>query len=89
MALMTDDIQRKLIDLLKDEGLVSGSALQSATEQASQQNRPLLSVLTSTNVIDDELLTHAIAQVSGVPYVNLLNSVIDQSILTLLPSDIA
>lgn len=89
MALMTDDIQRKLIALLKDEGLVSGSALQAATDQSTQQNKPLLSILTSTNVIDDELLTHAIAQVSGVPYVNLLNSTIDQSILSLLPADIA
>ena len=30
------------------------------------------------------LLTHAIAQVSGVPYVNLSNSLIDQDVLTLL-----
>jgi len=89
MALMTDDIQRKLIALLRDEGLVSATALQAATDQAAQQSKPLLSVLTSTNVIDDELMTHAIAQVSGVPYANLLNSVIDQSILALLPSDIA
>jgi len=89
MALMTDDIQRKLIALLKDEGLVSATALQAATDQAAQQNKPLLGILTSTNVIDDELLTHAIAQVSGVPYANLLNSVIDQSILSLLPADIA
>ncbi len=89
MALMTDDIQRKLIALLQEEGLVSGVALQTATDEATKASKPLLSVLTSTNVIDDELLTHAIAQVSGVPYVNLLNSVIDQSILSLLPSDIA
>lgn len=89
MALMTDDIQRKLITLLQEEGLVSGAALQTATDEASKQNKPLLTVLTSTSVIDDELLTHAIAQVSGVPYVNLQNSVIDQSILSLLPSDIA
>ncbi|MEO5949330.1 MAG: ATPase, T2SS/T4P/T4SS family [Candidatus Saccharimonas sp.] len=89
MALMTDDIQRKLIALLKDEGLVSSTVLQAATDQATQQNKPLLGILTSTNVIDDELMTHAIAQVSGVPYANLLNSVIDQSILSLLPADIA
>lgn len=89
MALMTDDIQHKLITLLQEEGLVSTSALQTATDEAAKQNKPLLTILTSTNVIDDELLTHAIAQVSGVPYVNLVNSVIDQSILSLLPSDIA
>jgi type IV pilus assembly protein PilB len=89
MALMTDDIQRKLITLLQEEGLVSAGAIQAATDQAAQQKKPLLTVLTGTDVIDDELLTHAIAQVSGVPYVNLVNSVIDQSILALLPGDIA
>jgi len=35
------------------------------------------------------MLTHAIAQVSGVPYVNLTNSLIDQNVLSLLPEDIA
>ncbi|HPQ82745.1 MAG TPA: GspE/PulE family protein, partial [Candidatus Saccharimonas sp.] len=89
MALMTDDIQAKLITLLQEEGLVSKDALQQATDISTKAGKPLLSVLTEQSVIDNELLTHAIAQVSGVPYVNLTNSIIDQSILSLLPSDIA
>ncbi|MCA0228209.1 GspE/PulE family protein [Patescibacteria group bacterium] len=89
MALMTDDIQAKLITLLQEEGLVSNDALQQATDISTKAGKPLLSVLTEQSVIDNELLTHAIAQVSGVPYVNLTNSIIDQSILSLLPSDIA
>ena len=89
MALMTDDIQHKLIALLQEEGLISGGALTIATEEATKQSKPLLTILAATNVIDDELLVHGIAQVSGVPYVNLQNSIIDQSILSLLPSDIA
>jgi type IV pilus assembly protein PilB len=89
MALMTDDIQAKLITLLQEEGLVSKDALQQATDISTKGGKPLLSVLTEQSVIDNELLTHAIAQVSGVPYVNLTNSIIDQSILSLLPSDIA
>ena len=89
MALMTGDIQDKLITLLKDEGLVSASSVEDAANTAATSGKPLLTVLTETEVIDDELLTHGIAQVSGVPYVNLTNSIIDQSILALLPSDIA
>lgn len=89
MALMTDDIQAKLITLLQEEGLVSKDALQQATDISTKAGKPLLSVLTEQSVIDNELLTHAIAQVSGAPYVNLTNSIIDQSILSLLPSDIA
>ncbi|MBP6038060.1 MAG: type II/IV secretion system protein [Candidatus Saccharimonas sp.] len=89
MALMTDEIQAKLIELLKEEGLVSKAALQSAAEVSAKEGKSLLTVLTDQNVIDNELMTHAIAQVSGVPYVNLTNSIIDQSILSLLPGDIA
>lgn len=89
MALMTDDMQEKLIKLLTDEGLVSRNVIKQAAQTAKQSNTPLLAALTSNGTIDEELLTHAIAQVSGVPYVNLTSSIIDQSILSLLPSDIA
>ncbi|AGL62360.1 MAG: ATPase, T2SS/T4P/T4SS family [Candidatus Saccharimonas aalborgensis] len=89
MALMTNDIQEKLVKLLTEEGLVSTDVIQSATTEAAGSGKTLLTVLTEQDAIDDELLTHAIAQVSGVPYVNLSNSVIDQGILSLLPSDIA
>jgi type IV pilus assembly protein PilB len=89
MALLTDDIQDKLIKLLVEEGLVSSDVLNDAKSQSSSAGKPLFSLLTEQNIIDDELLTHAIAQVSGVPYVNLANTIIDQNILTLLPEDIA
>ena len=89
MALMTDDMQEKLIKLLTDEGLVSRDVIKQAAQTAKQSNTPLLATLTSNGTIDEELLTHAIAQGSGVPYVNLTSSIIDQSILSLLPSDIA
>ena len=89
MALLTDDIQEKLTALLIEEGLVAESVLRAAEEDAKKINKPLLVVLNEQGVVDDELLTHAIAQVSGVPYVNLSNSLIDQDVLSLLPEDIA
>ena len=89
MALLTDDIQEKLIKLLVDEGLVTSDVLATAATTATKQNKPLFSLLTDEAIVDDELLTHAIAQVSGVPYVNLTNTMIDQNILGLLPEDIA
>lgn len=89
MALLTSDIQEKLITLLIDEGLVEESVLKAAEDTAAKANKPLLAVLTEEGTVDDELLTHAIAQVSGVPYVNLSNSLINQDVLTLLPEDIA
>ncbi|MGE5298536.1 MAG: GspE/PulE family protein [Acidobacteriota bacterium] len=89
MALMTDDIQQKLITLLQEEGLITAEVVNQATSQAATESKPLLGVLTSLGAIDNELLTHGIAQVSGVPYVNLTNTIVDQSILSLLPSDVA
>lgn len=89
MALLTDDIQDKLLSLLTEEGLVTEDAIVAAKESASKDNKPLLAVLADQHIVDDELLTHAIAQVSGVPYVNLSNSLIDQNVLALLPEDIA
>jgi type IV pilus assembly protein PilB len=89
VALLTDDIQEKLVDLLIDEGLVAESVLRSAEEEAKKQSKPMLVILNEQGIVDDELLTHAIAQVSGVPYVNLSNSLINQDVLSLLPEDIA
>ena len=89
MALLTSDMQEKLISLLVDEGLVAESVLKAAEDDAAKTNKPLFAVLTEQGVVDDELLTHAIAQVSGVPYVNLSNSVINKDVLTFLPEDIA
>ena len=89
MALLTNDIQEKLITLLSEEGLVTADVLKTAQDDAAKAGKPLLSLLTEQGSVDDELLTHAIAQVSGVPYVNLSNSIIDQDVLSLLPEDIA
>lgn len=89
MALMTPDIQDKLIDLMIDEGLVAKDVLDNTITESSSSKQPIFSILIEKQVIDDEMLTHAIAQVSGVPYVNLAKAIIDQSVLALLPEDIA
>ena len=89
MALLTDDIQDKLIKLLVDEGLIEKPVIDAAVKRAADVNKPLFSLLADEGILDNELLVHAVAQVSGVPYVNLENSMISQDILALLPSDIA
>jgi type IV pilus assembly protein PilB len=89
VSLLTDDIQEKLTTLLIQEGLVAEQAINDAKAEATTSKTPLFSLLTKQGIIDNELLTHAIAQVSGVPYVNLAHTLIDQSILSLLPEDVA
>lgn len=89
MAILTDDIQDKLMQLLVDEGLVEASVLTEAVATAQKESKPLFGLLTDKDIIDDEMLTHAIAHVSGVPYVNLTNTLVDQNILAMLSEDVA
>jgi len=89
MVLLTGDMQGQLVKLLIDEGLVVDTVLKDIESESIRANKPLLGLLTDRSIVDDELLTHALAQVSGVPYVNLTNSVISQPILALLPREIA
>lgn len=89
MALLTADMQDKLITLLIEEGLVSKAALEAARSESEQTKRPLFELLADKRIVDDEMLTHAIAQISGMPYVNLTNSLISQDVLSLLPEDVA
>ncbi len=89
MPMLTDDTQERLLKLLTEEGLVTQADIDATKESAEKANKPLLSALADTGIVDDELLTHATAQVSGVPYINLSHSMIDQDILNLVSSDIA
>ncbi len=89
MALLTSDIQEKLTTLLVEEGLVVEADLREAEQDAQASNKPLLMVLTERGVVDEELVTRAIAYVSGVPYVNLLKTTVSQDTLNLLPQDVA
>ncbi|MEI6228569.1 MAG: GspE/PulE family protein [Candidatus Saccharibacteria bacterium] len=89
MSLLTAETQGKLVDLLISEGLISSKDIDNAKSQSKTSGRPLFEILADQNIVDNELTTHAIAQVSGVPYVNLANSTIEQNILSLLPQDIA
>lgn len=89
MALLTDELQAKLTDLLVEEGLVAESVIKDVLAQSEAQGKPVVALLSEKGVVDDELLAHATAQVSGVPYVNLTNTIVDQAVLELLPEDIA
>ncbi len=90
MALqITPEIQRKLKDVLIEEGLVDFEVMQNSESEAIQTNRELTSVLIGSDIVDEELIVHGIAYVSGVPYINLTSTVISQENLGLLRQDIA
>lgn len=79
----------KLTTLLVEEGLVLESSLKLAKQESEQTKKPLFELLADKHIIDDEMLTHAIAQISGVPYINLTNGLISQDVLNLLQEDVA
>lgn len=89
MPLLSSDMQDKLITLLSEEGLVTKDVLNVARTESENTKTPLFALLADRHIVDDEMLTHAIAQISGVPYVNLTNSLISQQVLELIPEDVA
>ncbi|MDR0397726.1 MAG: GspE/PulE family protein [Candidatus Nomurabacteria bacterium] len=89
MALLTKDIEDRLIDLLVEEGLADKAALDDAVTESIKSNQPLFPLLINKDITDNETLTHLTAYVSGVPYVNLTSINLDQDTLDLIPFDIA
>lgn len=89
MAQMTQEIQEKIIALLLDEGLVEQAEIDRAAAEAERSGTTLMAYVVAHDVVNNETLTHALAYVVGTPYINLLDTVISQDILALLPLDIA
>lgn len=89
MALLTKEMQEQVVKLLVSEGLVSAAQVQTAQAEVLKTRQPILALLTSKKITDDETVSHATANVLNVPYVNLNNVRMDQEILTLIPHDVA
>jgi type IV pilus assembly protein PilB len=89
LALLTDDNQKKLEELLVKEKVVTEAVLKKNREEAKTTGKPLFAQLVESGTVPNEVLTKAVATVSGVPYVNLTSAAIDQKVLALLPREIA
>ncbi|HVI69442.1 MAG TPA: ATPase, T2SS/T4P/T4SS family, partial [Magnetospirillaceae bacterium] len=89
MSILTDENQKKLESLLVSEKLIRPAELVKYRKQAQTAGKPLFGLLVEQKVITNEALTRSIAQVSGVPYVDLSDAQIEQQVLDLLPRDAA
>lgn len=89
MAVLTDDYQQKLEALLVEDKVLTTEQMEAHRAAAAKAGTPLISELLQSKAITDEVLTHTIAKLSSVPYVNLSNTAIDAKVLELLPKDIA
>jgi len=77
-----------------EEELISAKILTRADvaelkKLSKDSSTPLFSLFVKSGKVTNEQLTKAIAHVSKVPYVNLLDAKIDTKVLELLPEDIA
>ncbi len=89
MALLTKDIQERVVALLQDEGLIDPAKVAEIRQNVSLSKQPILATLINQKLTNSEAITHATASVMRVPYVNLKSVKIDQDILMNLPQDVA
>ena len=89
MTLLTNDIQDRLAKILVEEGLIQESKIELAIKESGLNNQSLMSYMIEHKFLDNEILIHATAHVSGIPYVNLENTTIPQETLDLISVDIA
>lgn len=89
MAVITEELQTKLEQLLLSEGALTKQQLEAQRKAAKTAGNPLLTELLQNHIVDNETLTKAVAKISSVPYVNLTDATISQQVLSLLPQDVA
>lgn len=89
MSVLSAITQKQVQEKLVSEGLITKEKLQEIEQKAKDQGAPLLATLVHDGAVTNEDLTKAIAVVTKVPYVNLLNTKIDTEVLELLPQDVA
>lgn len=89
MSVLSEDNQKKLEQLLVESKVLTANDLQAAKQAAAAARVPFIMYLLQQKTISSEQLTKATAQVMGVPYVNLIASKVNPSVLNLLAQDVA
>lgn len=87
MALLTQEAEQRIIELLLNEGLADRNLINSIHQQIGAENKSLLSELINRKIINESMVARATAAILGVPYVELKNITIDQEILSKIPGD--
>ena len=89
MNVLSANSQQQLEASLVATGALTAEQLSAATIAAQAEKKPLISYLIAHNLVDDEQLTKARADVTGLLYVNLLTARVKPEILLLLPEEVA
>lgn len=89
MALLTKEVEEKIINLLLSEGLADANVVLGLKEQLELESKPVLEELIKRKIISEDMVARATAAIIGVPYVELKNITLDQEILSLIPAEAA
>lgn len=89
MSDLSVESEGRIIDLLIDEGLVDYGVVDNVRQRIAAEGGSVIKDLLSKKVISDDMVAHATAVITGVPYVELKNIDIDQDILGKIPRDAA
>ncbi|MBQ6130309.1 type II/IV secretion system protein [Candidatus Saccharibacteria bacterium] len=89
MALLTKEMQDRVVAALQDEGLVDPAKLAEIRSKTEAAKQPILPALVEQKLVTNETIVHATAFVMKVPYVNLRNVRMEQDVLMNIPQDVA
>lgn len=89
MSVLMTETRKQVEDLLVANGFITKEESETLRKKAAEKGEPYITYLLEEGHINNEDLTKTIAQVTKVPYVNLLNAKIKPEVLSLLPQDIA
>jgi type IV pilus assembly protein PilB len=89
MSVLSEENQKKFEQLLVSEKILTEKDIVDLKKKASEQKTPFFSYLVQEKKITNEQFTKLTSQVLGIPYVNLIASKINPSILNLLAVDVA
>lgn len=88
-VIFDEDHQKKFEEVLLSEKLFTAQELKKHKEDAAAAGKSFISYMVTNQLITNETLTQCLAKVAGVPYVNLSDATVSQSVLELLPREVA
>ena len=88
-VVLSTENQQQVEDLLLEQGVIDEAKVAEYRKKAKANKESLFSYLTNNELLDDEQLTKAIAEVTNLPYVNLGESDINPQALQLVPKETA
>jgi len=89
MSVLSVATQKQVEEQLVKDKVLTQEKLNDIKKKAHDSSSPFIAQLLADGAVDNENLTKTIAHVTRVPYVNLLNAIVDEKALDILPHDVA